>query len=79
MGSLMQDSIPEPWDHDLSQTQMLNHWATHMPCFYIILNANQNLFIGQIGKKQNNKLDIEVQSVVKIGGIEHLPTLSVRL
>ena len=23
--SLMQDSIPGPWDHDLSQRQMLNH------------------------------------------------------
>ena len=25
MGSLMQDSIPGPWDHDLSQKQILNH------------------------------------------------------
>ena len=25
MGSLMQDSIPGPQDHDLSQRQMLNH------------------------------------------------------
>ena len=27
-GSLMQNSIPGPWDHDLSQGQMLNCWAT---------------------------------------------------
>ena len=27
-GSLMWDSIPGPWDHDLSRRQMLNHWAT---------------------------------------------------
>ena len=26
--SLMQDSIPGPWDQDLSQRQALNHWAT---------------------------------------------------
>ena len=24
-GSLMRDLIPGPWDHDLSQTQTLNH------------------------------------------------------
>ena len=24
-GSPMQDSIPRPWDHDLSQRQMLNY------------------------------------------------------
>ena len=24
-GTLMQDSIPGSWDHDLSQRQMLNH------------------------------------------------------
>ena len=28
VGSLMQDSIPGPQDHDLSQKQTLNHWAT---------------------------------------------------
>ena len=27
-GNLMQDSIPGPQDHDLSQRQTLNHWAT---------------------------------------------------
>ena len=26
--SLMQDSIPGPWDHDLSQRQTPSHWAT---------------------------------------------------
>ena len=31
-GSLMWDWIPGPRDHDLSQRQMLNHWATQMPC-----------------------------------------------
>ena len=25
VGSLMQDLIPGPWDHDLSQRQTLNH------------------------------------------------------
>ena len=30
-GSLMQDSIPGPRDHDLSQRQTLNHWATQVP------------------------------------------------
>ena len=30
-GSLMQNSIPGPWDHDPSQRQMLNHWATQVP------------------------------------------------
>ena len=29
-GSLMRDSIPGPWDHDLSQRQMLNHGATQV-------------------------------------------------
>ena len=36
-GSPMRDSIPGPRDHDLSQRQMLNHWATQVPsgtCFY---------------------------------------------
>ena len=28
VGSPMQDSIPGPHDHNLSQRQMLNHWAT---------------------------------------------------
>ena len=30
-GSVMQDSIPGPQDHDLSQRQMLNHGATQVP------------------------------------------------
>ena len=30
-GSLMQDSIPGPRDHDLSWRQTLNHWATQVP------------------------------------------------
>ena len=30
-GSLMQDSIPGPLDHDLSQKQTLNPWATQVP------------------------------------------------
>ena len=29
VGILMQDSIPGPQDHDLSQRQMPNHWARH--------------------------------------------------
>ena len=27
VGSLMQDSIPEPQDHNLSQRQVLNYWG----------------------------------------------------
>ena len=30
----MKDSVPGPWDHDLSQRQMLNHWATQVPLEY---------------------------------------------
>ena len=30
-GSAMWHSIPGPQDHNLSQRQMLNHWATHVP------------------------------------------------
>ena len=30
-GNLMQDSVPGPWDHNLSQRQTLNHWATQAP------------------------------------------------
>ena len=30
-GNPMLDLIPQPWDHDLSQRQMLNHWATQVP------------------------------------------------
>ena len=29
----MQDSIPGPWDHDLSQRQTLNHWTTQVSLF----------------------------------------------
>ena len=36
-GSLMWDSIPGPWDYDLSQRQMLNHGATQE-------SLNKNLF-----------------------------------
>ena len=30
-GRLMRDSILGPWDHNLSQRQALNHWATQLP------------------------------------------------
>ena len=30
VGSLMQGSIPGPWDHDLSQRQTLNQWTTQI-------------------------------------------------
>ena len=30
-GSLMQDPVPGPQDHDLSPRQTLNHGATQMP------------------------------------------------
>ena len=31
VGHMMQDSIPGPWDQNLSQKQTLNHWATQVP------------------------------------------------
>ena len=30
------DSIPGPQDHDLTQRQMLNHWAIQVPLFFVI-------------------------------------------
>ena len=39
-GNLMWDLIPGPWDHDLSQRQTLNHWATQAP-FILVLNSLQ--------------------------------------
>ena len=45
VGSPMQDSIAGPWDHDLSQRQMLNCWATQAPC---ILFLNTFLLILKI-------------------------------
>ena len=43
-GSLMWDSIPEPWDHHLTQRQMLNHWATQMPLHFKLF-WSLNLFL----------------------------------
>ena len=40
MGSLMQDSIPRPRDHNLSQKQMLNYWAIQMKLFLWFLMIN---------------------------------------
>ena len=37
-GSLMWDSIPGLQDHDLNQRQMLNCWATQVPCSVCFLN-----------------------------------------
>ena len=37
--SLMWDSIPGPWDHDLSQRQALNHWDTQVSLYkYIFIS-----------------------------------------
>ena len=36
LGSLMPDSIPGPWDHNLSQRQMLNHWAAQASQFPLL-------------------------------------------
>ena len=38
VGSLMWDLVPGPWDHDWSQRQTLNHWATQMPLSLTYLN-----------------------------------------
>ena len=37
-GSMMQDLTPRLRDHDLSQRQMLNHWATQVPQYLHLLN-----------------------------------------
>ena len=34
------DSIPGPWGHDLSQRQMLDHWATRVSQDITIVNTN---------------------------------------
>ena len=39
----LQDTIPGPWDHDLSQKQMLNHWATQVP-LYVFPYVSSTLF-----------------------------------
>ena len=39
VGSLIQDSIPGPQDHDLSQRQILNCWTTQVPPEMFILKA----------------------------------------
>ena len=31
VGSPMRDSMPGPWNDDMSRRQMLNHWARQMP------------------------------------------------
>ena len=46
-GSLMQGSIPGPQDHDLSQRQTFNHWATQVP-----LNFLKNKRSGAIWQKK---------------------------
>ena len=38
-GNLMWNSIPGPWDHDLSRRQMLNHWATQVSQVYLFLKV----------------------------------------
>ena len=46
--SLMQDLIPGPQNHDLSQRQMLNHWATLVPSHMKKLNWSLELAIRRI-------------------------------
>ena len=38
-GSLMRDSIPGPQNHNLSQRQMLNHWATQTSHKHFLLKV----------------------------------------
>ena len=42
IGSPMQNSIPGPRDHNLSQRQMLNYWATQVPLSWVGL-MNESL------------------------------------
>ena len=35
MGNPMWDSIPGPQDHNLSQRQTLNYWATQVPLYFL--------------------------------------------
>ena len=53
-GSLLQDSIPGPQVHALSQKLVFNHWATQVPlssflkhniCLYVLQDLFQNYFI----------------------------------
>ena len=58
LGEPMCDSIPGPQDHDLSQRQILNHWATQVPSSHLtqnrwiyvlnILKTNQDVRIGNL-------------------------------
>ena len=44
-GSLMQDLIPELWDHDLSQRQMLNRLAIQVPLWMCFLTTLSQLIL----------------------------------
>ena len=39
VGSTTWDSIPGPWDHDLSRRQTLNHWATQVPLSLVVMDS----------------------------------------
>ena len=45
-GSPMWDSIPGPWDHTLSQRQMLNCWVTQVSQFSIHFMKEPHLYHG---------------------------------
>ena len=64
-GSLMRDSIPGPQDHDLSQRQMLNCWATQvpLPTHFCMLFHVARIFLS-ITLKNKNRAKLLVGSLV---------------
>ena len=55
-GSPMRDLIPEPQDHNLSQRQTLNHWATRVSLdlvFFLVLNDKTIMMPGILKNHQN--------------------------
>ena len=54
VGSPMQDSIPGPWDHNSSQREMLNHWATQVSLLNVfneLLDTSLSLMFKDIDSK----------------------------
>ena len=71
-----QDSISGPWDHDLSQRQMLNYWATQVPLTSFVKHISYQML-----KNINNKVlesypenltSLLQQSFSVLGGLKNL-------
>ena len=63
--SLMKDSIPGPQDHDLSQRQILNYWATQAPkiqqfCTLLVLMKIHVLLGHLAGSVEHATIDLWV-------------------